>query len=85
MWQWGTVLAARWKYPGEHINLLESRAYGLALKWHTRAKHRLGTRFPHLVDSKVTMASSVKGRSSSQRRLRGSSPGHSRALFCTIP
>ena len=64
MWQWTIVLSARWKIRDEHINLLESRAYQLAVRWRARSSRMLQARFLHLLDSMVTLGVHAKGRSS---------------------
>ena len=66
-WKWRAVVAARWHAPGEHINALEIRAYGLAVRWRARKHRNFKSKFLHLVDSIVTLGSQAKGRSSSKR------------------
>ena len=35
-WRWRTIISTRWSHLGEHINLLECRAFCLALRWRAR-------------------------------------------------
>ena len=69
-WLWKDVLTTVWKLEGEHINILESRAFGLMLRGRLRRHFNLGSRFSHLVDSLVTLSAMAKGRSSSVRLSR---------------
>jgi len=64
-WIWRTAISTAWLREGEHINIYELRAYLLALRWRCKVLKNLGSRFLHLVDSKVTLLACVKGRSSS--------------------
>ncbi len=66
-WTWRECVSAGWRQSGEHINLLESRAYALALRWRFRVSRNIGTRFVHLVDSQVLMSAAAKGRSFSRK------------------
>ena len=63
-------MAVPWKDDGEHINVLETRAFLLAMRWRARNRDEHGKRFLHLVDSMVTMGAITKGRSSSLRLRR---------------
>ena len=45
--------------------MLEGRAYVLSLRWRCRVKRHLRKKFVHLMDSRVVMGGSVKGRSPS--------------------
>ena len=67
MWGWQSIISCRWKASPEHINVLECRALGLALRWRARAAKQLGKHFIHLVDSQVVLGATAKGRSSSFR------------------
>ena len=69
-WRWKDVISTRWQVEGEHINVYEARAYLLTLRWRLRNWHHVGTKFLHLVDSRVTQGCCVKGRSSSHRMRR---------------
>ena len=66
-WDWKDVISCHWKLKDEHINVLESRAYSLAIRWRLRNRRNVGSRFFHLVDSLVTLSVMAKGRSSSHR------------------
>ena len=66
-WEWKDIISIAWTRTGEHINVLEARAYGLALRWRARALRHHGSRFVHLVDSLVVLGVMSKGRSSSTR------------------
>ena len=65
-WKWKAVLSCAWKLDDEHINALEARALLLALRWRSRSVMRMGKRFLHLTDSKVTMGASMKHRSNAR-------------------
>lgn len=69
-WLWKTAISTRWRMSGEHINVLECRAYLLALRWRLRNATHVGQRFLHMVDSQVTLFACLKGRSSSQQLRR---------------
>ena len=69
-WTWKTAISTRWQLSGEHINVLECRAYLLALRWRLRNSDQVGRRFLHMVDSQVTLFACVKGRSSSHQLRR---------------
>ena len=64
-WEWDDVLATQWKVLGEHINVYEMRAYLLALRWRTRYSRCIGSKFLHLVDSRVSLGVVAKGRTTS--------------------
>ena len=66
-WSWAEILNIQWKLLGEHINVLELRAFLLALRWRLRHGRSVGTKFLHLVDSRVILSSFAKGRTSSLR------------------
>lgn len=51
LWAWRTCISTAWQCEGEHINVLEVRAVGLALAWRLRNVKNVGSRFVHLVDS----------------------------------
>ena len=65
LWSWKICVGYQWQSTGEHINVLELRAYLSALKWRLRKVSHHGVRFLHLLDSQVCIAIAVKGRSSS--------------------
>ena len=69
LWQWKAVLAFPWKdgQGSEHINALELRAYLATLKWRTRRRGNLNTRFFHLIDSQVSLGVLTKGRTAAFR------------------
>ena len=67
MWSWRSVISCSWKAPGEHINVLECRALGIALRWRVRSARQVGKHIVHLVDSRVVLGATAKGRSSSFR------------------
>lgn len=69
-WLWKETMSVLWDILGEHINVLEARAYVLALRWRARTASEHGKRFLHLVDSMVTLGAMCKGRSSSRRMRR---------------
>ena len=69
-WSWKIGISTRWRLLGEHINVLECRAYLLAPRWRFRDRVNVGKRFIHMVDSQVTLFACVKGRSSSSRLRR---------------
>ena len=64
-WEWEDVLATKWRLHGEHINVYEMRAYLLALRWRTRHSRCIGSKFLHLVDSRVSLGVFAKGRTTS--------------------
>ena len=64
-WTWRTMLSHTWKHEA-HINLLEAQEYLIMLKWRTRQKQCLKTRFIHLLDSQLTMGAATKHRSPSK-------------------
>ena len=66
MWRWRTVIAVVWRVRGEHINVLEARSLGLALRWRGRCLRMHRKRFVNILDSFVTLAASAKGRPSSR-------------------
>ena len=67
LWTWRTCISTAWRFEGEHINVLEVRAVGLALAWRLRNVKNIGSKFVHLVDSLVTLMCLMKGRTSSLR------------------
>jgi len=69
-WRWRETISTGWQLPGEHINVLECRAVVLALRQRFRSPEALGTRFLHLVDSRVCLCMIAKGRTSSWRLRR---------------
>ena len=69
-WRWRDVISTKWQLTGEHINVLECRALVLAMRWRFRDIQHVGTKFLHLVDSKVTLGVVAKGRTSSWRMRR---------------
>ena len=60
------LLANKWRWNNEHINVLEARAYLLSVRNRVNRAYNHGTRFLHLLDSKVTIGVASKGRSSSK-------------------
>ena len=62
--KWEIALA--YKMVGEHINVLELRAYLAAVKWRLRKGDDVGRIFLHMMDSQVCIAAAAKGRSSSR-------------------
>ena len=52
---------------GEHINVLEFRAYRNSLKWRTRSAAFQRQSFLHLLDSQVSASIAARGRTSSFR------------------
>ena len=69
MWEWRACLSAPWTHLGEHINILEARAYMATLRWRLRKADNMHARFLHLLDSAVVLAVMSRGRARS-RRLR---------------
>jgi len=69
-WQWRDVISTRWTLAGEHINVYETRALLLALRWRMRDAQQIRTRFLHLVDSQVALGICANGRTSSWRLRR---------------
>lgn len=66
-WTWQDVITNAWDLEGEHVNILESQAYGAMLRWRLGRHYDMGSKFLHLVDSLVTSSAMAKGRSSSIR------------------
>ena len=60
------MLSFRWRAEA-HINELELRAFLSALCWRLRRVSAMGCRYLHLLDSQVSIAVIVKGRSASVR------------------
>ena len=56
-----------WHTKGEHIDVLEFRAYHNSLKWRTRSAAFQRQRFLHLLDSQVSASIAARGRTSSYR------------------
>jgi hypothetical protein len=69
LWKWKTVISTRWKQLGDHINVYEAQAAGLAVRWRAKDKNELNKRAVHLLDSQVSMSILAKGRTSSSRLL----------------
>jgi len=69
-WRWRDTISTAWRLDGEHINVLECRAVVLALRQRFRDPAALGSRFLHLVDSRVCLGMIAKGRTSSLRLRR---------------
>ena len=66
-WAWKTTQSYAWKTSGQHINLLEVRAF-LYFLLHESESVRFGAkRFLHVFDSQVAAAVVAKGRSSSTK------------------
>jgi hypothetical protein len=65
-WVWRKVKSIRWK-KSLHINVLELRMYLFTLQWRARSVQRHSTRSLHFLDSQVSLAVSLKGRSSSKQ------------------
>ena len=61
-WRWRDVISTKWQFKGGHINVL-------TMRWRFRDIQHVGTKFLHLVDSKVTLGVVAKGRTSSMRRV----------------
>jgi hypothetical protein len=59
-------VATPWRFEA-HINELELKMFQLTLQWKTRQLIHFESRFLHLLDSQVSIAVAVKGRSSSRR------------------
>ena len=69
-WRWRETISTQWQLAGEHINVLECRAVVLALRQRFRDPAALGSRFLHLVDSRVCLGMIAKGRTSSWKLRR---------------
>jgi hypothetical protein len=68
---WSTIVSSRWQRPEiEHINILEARALGTAIRWVLSFPHSVGRRLLAFSDSQVVVSSVSKGRSSSFSLLR---------------
>jgi hypothetical protein len=65
-WLWRVSVATPWRFEA-HINELELKMFQLTLQWKTRQLIHFESRFLHLLDSQVSIAVAVKGRSSSRR------------------
>ena len=65
-WDWRDVQSYAFK-GGEHINILEARAYLNYLRRRNKRPDRHRKRFLHVLDSQVVTAVVVKGRSSAQK------------------
>ena len=65
--KWRTLIGVPTK--PDHINVLEMRGHLLGLRWRSRSKHFINSRFIHLLDSQVTIGVVSKGRSSSKKLL----------------
>ena len=65
LWKW--KVAVSYNLNAGHINLNEAYAYLVALKWRLKDVLNVGTRMVHMVDSYVTLAVVVKGRSTSAK------------------
>lgn len=66
-WEWKDVVTCTWKLQDDHINVLESRAYCLAVRWRLRCWCNTGSGIFHLVDSLASLSVTANGRSSSHR------------------
>ena len=62
--EWDVALA--YKAEGQHINVLEMRAFLAAVKWRVRQGQDVNKIFVHMLDSQVCIAAAAKGRSSSR-------------------
>jgi hypothetical protein len=67
---WKRIASSRWKWPVEHINVLEARAVLTAVKWLSSRRLMHGKRVVFLCDSAVVVGALQKGRSSSYPLLR---------------
>lgn len=67
--RWRTIISSAWEQP-EHINVLELRAVGSALRWVLSRPSSVESRLLVLCDSQVVVGAVNKGRSSSQDLLR---------------
>ena len=59
------IVARRWKYRSEHINLKEGRVSLMGLRRHARSKNSLGTRLLTISDNMSSLLAFSKGRSKS--------------------
>ena len=59
------IVARRWKYQSEHINLKEGRVSLMGLRRHARSKNSLGTRLLTISDNMSSLLAFSKGRSKS--------------------
>lgn len=66
--RWATIISTQWRFQ-EHINLLELRAFHLALLWIVSLPRSCSTRLFALLDSAVAFYAIRKGRSSSPNLL----------------
>ena len=66
-WRWRRVFGAPWSDIGEHINVLEMRAFLASVAWRLRAVDNVHSRGIHLLDSMVCLGALAKGRSASRR------------------
>ena len=76
---WQTVLSIPWR-SRTLINLAESRARQLAIRWRARQCREHNKRHLHLLDSQVTLANATKGRSGSFHQRHVLFRSHSAAL-----
>ena len=67
--RWRTSAAWQWKTPA-HINVLEAHALLTLVKARARNAGHIRRRYFHLLDSGVTLAIHVKGRTSSEQMAR---------------
>ncbi|CAK0855523.1 unnamed protein product [Prorocentrum cordatum] len=63
------VAARRWRWPGEHINVKETRAAVMGLRHACRVRQNCGRRLVSLVDSMACVGRLDKGRSSRSAAL----------------
>ena len=63
--RWSVIVAHRWVFGGEHINVLELRALITGLRWVLSFPSSIGCRVVLLIDSSVVVGAVSKGRSSS--------------------
>gem|GEM_PF-4462442 len=67
--RWSTIVSSRWQ-DEEHINRLEARAVGTAIRWVLSSPLAIGRRLLVVSDSQVVVGALAKGRSSSHSLLR---------------
>ena len=67
--RWVTIASSRWRFDGEHINVLELRALLTGLRWVLSFPSSAGCRVVMLMDSAVVVGAVSKGRSSSYSLL----------------
>ena len=63
--QWETIISVPWRDADSHINVCESRARNLTLRWRARDARLHNLRFLNLLDSQVNLSTAARGRTSS--------------------